>query len=542
MSSLAGSTGQTHVFSKGASSSVGARRAIGWARIGSLFALFATLKFFLWMNPFRIGWDAASYVQAGDEILRGKVPFVDIVDVNPPLVQFLHVPAAWFARVTGLPAPLSFNLYVLAAAILSACAVNWLLKRPELRISDERRFAVLFTFAFANHVAWIGAHFGQREHFIVLSLLPFLLVRWLRHEGHRLPNALAVSIGFAAFTALAIKPHYLWPVLLFEAMFLLRHRTLRRLMGVELYGALGVAALYAGLFLAYPGMRREFLGRYLALFATGYRVYDCSFRELLLPTELWIAVSCAIFVLVRPGSRDGSRFARPLGVFLVGAITVYLAQHRGWLYQIFPAFALGSVAVAMVLPLSRFVPLLAAVGALGASVAWNVRNFAMPLPEERDIAGLRRAVQVMTRPGESVLIVSTSVLGPYPMQLQLGVRSGSRFAWNPFLGMFYPDGPKHSCTYRKWGEGLPAERQVLEDLAADIRARKPVLIAAQNQSQQAIRPGCTPSEWLQKSGLFERAMGDYTPLPQAAGFDVWGLKSRPLPEARPGATGPKPNP
>ena len=541
MSSLAGSTGESHVFSKGRANDAGARRVIGWVRVASLILLFGSLKLFLWLNPFRIGWDAASYVQAGDEILRGRVPFADIVDVNPPLVQFLHVPPALLARVPGLPAPLAFNLYVLAVAILSAFAVAWLLKRPELRLSAERRFVILFTFAFANHVAWFGAHFGQREHFIVLSLLPALLLRWLRHEGHAVRGAVALPIGLAAATALAVKPHYLLPVLLFEATFLVRHRTPRRLLGVELFGALGVGAAYVALFIGYPAMRHEFLGRYLPLFSKGYRVYDCSLRELLLPTELWVAIFCASWVLVRPGPRDDARLARPFGAFLTGCIVVYLAQHRGWLYQIFPAFALGPVAVALVVPLSRYVPLLGALAALGASAAWNVRNIAVPLAQEQEISGLRRAVQVMTRPGESVLIVSTSVLGPYPMQLQLGVRSGSRFAWNPFLGMFYPDGPTHGCTYRKWGQGLPAERQVLEDLTADIRARKPVLIAAQSQSLQAMRPGCSPSEWLQKSGLLERAMADYMPLPTAPGFDIWGLRSRPLP-TRPGHGVARPTP
>jgi hypothetical protein len=143
---------------------------------------------------------------------------------------------------------------------------------------------------------------------------------------------------------------------------------------------------------------------------------------------------------------------------------------------------------------------------------------------------LRDAMRIMTRPGESALVLTTSALGPYPMQLQLGVRPGSRFAWLPLLAMFYPHGDVIGCNYRKWGEGLPAERRLLEDLAADIRERKPVFIAIESYDAQAMRVGCTPHEWARQSGLVERAMDNYVQLPPATGFELWKIRGgRPVP-------------
>jgi hypothetical protein len=518
---------QTQLTSGRAPAAAGVASAVDRVETATLYLLFALLASFIWKNPMRIGWDAAGYMQAGDEILRGRVPFADIVDVNPPLVQFLHVAPALLARAVKV-APLSFNLFTLATAVVSSVVADWLLCRPPLAVTPARRFATIFTFAFANHIAWVGGHFGQREHFIVLAMFPALLLRWIRHEGHPVPRVGAIAIGVAAATAVAIKPHYVLAILLFEAVYLYRHRDWSRLIGAELLGFLVVAILYAALFVVYPSMRSEYFGRYLPLFASGYHVYDCSIRDLFVPTELWVALAAALWTLARPAAPVDSRLARPLGAFLAGSILVYLVQHKGWTYQILPAFALAPVAAVQTATLARRAVVPLALAALVLTVKWHAQNTGKPAPLEYRFGGLRRAVQSMTRPGEAAIILSTGALGPYPMQLQFGVRPGSRFAWVPLLAMFYPQGTDYGCTYRKWGEGLPAERQLLEDIATDIRVRRPVLIAAEAENAQAMRLGCTPSGWLRESGLLERAMGEYVPSPEVPGFLIWALRDPPI--------------
>lgn len=494
-----------------------------------LFASFVLLGVYVFADPQRIGWDAANYAQAADEILHGRVPFRDIVDVNPPLVQFLHVPAALLGRLLHGPV-LAFNLYVLACAVASAATLNWLLRRPELGISSSRRFVVTFAFVFVNHIGWEWGHFGQREHFLVFALLPFLVLRWLRHEQASVPALGAAALGFVAATALAVKPHYFIPLLAYELVWFSQHRSPRRFLGQELWGFVAAFLAYAALLLAYPSMTREFFTRYLPLFAAGYRVYDCSLRDLLSLGEFWVGLAGALWATLARKASDAARIARPFGAFLFGSLFVYLLQHKGWPYQVFPAFALAPLAIAWLAPISRRVPVFLAAGALGVSLFWFSASHGAPLPAERRFNMLRDAMRIMTRPGESALVLTTSALGPYPMQLQLGVRPGSRFAWLPLLAMFYPQGDVSDCHYRKWGEGLPAERRMLEDLATDIRERKPVFIAMESYDSQALRVGCTPNEWARQSGLVERAMSNYVPLPPATGFELWKIRGgRPVP-------------
>lgn len=498
-------------------------RAFVVARWALLSLAVALLSLHVFSNPRRIGWDAAAYLHWAEEMLRGGVPFVDIVDVNPPLVQFLHAPLALLARGSPLPAALTFNLVVLLAAGVSLYAFHAALRRLYPELTVERRFAATFAFAFAQHIAWAWGHFGQREHFIVLALVPALVVRSARHEARPVPNWTAVAAGTAIATSLAIKPHFAVAWGLFELAWLSRHRVWRRLFGREVYGFAAVVLVYAALFVVFPGMRREFFGHYLPLFSSGYAVYDCSLRDLFLPSELWAAGACSAVALARRPRAGEASLARPFGAFLLGCVLIYLLQHRGWQYHLLPAFSLAPLALVLFLPLSRGGLLASALGGLALSLAWHWESSGRPLREQKAMSILEETLRASTKPGDPALVLTTSTLGPYPALLDLGLRSGSRFAWLPLLPMFYPSNGEFGCRYRKWGEGLPAERRLLDDLASDIRTRRPVVIIASDRDSQALRPGCSASAWAEASGLVARAMSVYQAEPPVPGFRVWRL-------------------
>jgi hypothetical protein len=504
-------------------------KALTVARTIALVAAFGLLLFYCISDPERIGWDAAAYVQWGDEIARGRVPFAEIVDVNPPLVQFLHVPFALLARALRMPPILVFNLCVFAATVLSGWALAAALRRFFPSLGAGRRFAIVVVFALGHHFAWAGGHFGQREQFIVMAMVPALVVRWARYEGRDVARGLLFGCGVALTTAVAVKPHFALPWAMFELSLMLQHRRLPPATRAEGAGALFVALAYGALFLLYPAMRREFFGHYLALFAQHYAVYDCSLRDLLSPTELWFALLLTGTALALPQPRETRGGARAFACFAAGCSAVYLAQHRGWEYQLLPAVTLAPLALALVLPFDRVLPLLLSAGGLTLSLASHARTVGRPLPAEASYAVLRSALEYTTRPGDSALILSTGTLGPYPLQLKLGVRPGSRFAWLPLLAMFYPAGAEFGCHYRVWGEGLPAERKLLEDLLFDIHARRPTVIVASSEESQALRPGCSVAAWLRESGLLARAMTEYVALPPGPDFQIWGLRGVTIP-------------
>jgi hypothetical protein len=343
--------------------------------------------------------------------------------------------------------------------------------------------------------------------------------------------------GIAVATALAIKPQYLPACALFEVCFLLRHRQLQRALGAELLGFAAVALVYGGLFLVFPAMRHEFFGYYLPLFMHGYRAYDCSFRDLFMPPDIWLAMALwlvtSLFIFKsRNVPRDSaagaseeqraSSIALPFALFHLGCIAAYLFQHKGWGYQMLPSFVLAPVALVLAAPVDRSLTL----GLATLALVFSAQHFdgaaRGTMPEVFWLGDMRQVVQSNSRPGDSLGFIGTSAVGPYPMQLELGLHPASRFPWLPMLPMFYPaEGARYGCDYRHWGEGLPAERRTLEDLSADLQGSRPGLIVVEAGESGSMRPGCTASAWLSASGFVERAMTNYEQVAAMPGFVIW---------------------
>src|SRR5689334_2033738 len=87
----------------------------GYTAAGTLILLsVAFLRF-----PTDIAHAVAMYLYAGKLILRGYVPYVDVIDLNPPLIMYLCVPAAWISEHTGLPPGTTFHLATVLAIWVS---------------------------------------------------------------------------------------------------------------------------------------------------------------------------------------------------------------------------------------------------------------------------------------------------------------------------------------------------------------------------------------------------------------------------------------
>ena len=78
----------------------------------------------IWLAPERINHDCAAYLQYGALLLDGKLPYVDFVDVNPPLIVYISAVPAFFARHCPLDPIVVFSLCVLGLVAWSTFAIR----------------------------------------------------------------------------------------------------------------------------------------------------------------------------------------------------------------------------------------------------------------------------------------------------------------------------------------------------------------------------------------------------------------------------------
>jgi hypothetical protein len=127
--------------------------------------------------------DGAGILHLVRRMLAGEALYVDIVDVNSPLMFPLGLPRVWLADLLGVPPRLGWVGAVLAAwAVLDAARL--LCGRPE-------RGAVVLADAF---LLSLGAAGMLGEHFFLLLAFPWIVVRaaGVPAEGYLAVEAVAL--------------------------------------------------------------------------------------------------------------------------------------------------------------------------------------------------------------------------------------------------------------------------------------------------------------------------------------------------------------
>ena len=377
---------------------------------------------FLIQAPLILNADLGWLLTVCEKMLAGQKLYVDVIELNPPLSVFLYLPAAFLASVLHIPA----HLLVIAMILPLAWGSTLLTARilgPTMSEAAARRLRLILLIALA---ILPGATFGQREHFAVLGLVPFVaLAAIVGDDRAGTPSTgLRIFAGLCAGFAMSIKPHFALVAglpLLWNAA---RRRSLKPLFGVEFWCASLVVVAYAVVvFLAFP----RFFGVYSRWAATVYvpiREPLTSLLDAPLSVIVWVAI---LLWIVRGTEREGWRGAAPWLLAALGGFLSYLLQGKGWAYTRLPAaeFALLSVLLAPSVlelrPLRRkMVAVQTALVGLGVLMvaAWLV-------PDNNSFAYLRAPIRAVAPPHPKIIAVTSNVGVGEPLTHKLGAEWGS---------------------------------------------------------------------------------------------------------------------
>lgn len=262
--------------------------------------------------------------------LAGRELYIDVIEVNPPLIVWISAVPIGLAHWLNVDAHF-VAMPVLLAAVL-AC-VWW-------SASLLRAYGGLFTnrlpvFALIGSVFLIvpAGDLGQREHLLVAAFLPYLVLFAQRLEGGRASVVAMLVAGGLAGLGCALKPRYAAAFAVLECLALSRGLRPWRVMPV----AAGLALLgYAGLVaILCPAYLRRAVPLALAL----YGATDVPFLTLLSDSALLIgeeAVATALLWLRRRSLADYSLMLTLL-VFAATSTAICFVDGKDWYYHRLPA-------------------------------------------------------------------------------------------------------------------------------------------------------------------------------------------------------------
>lgn len=290
-----------------------------------VFAFYIQTKLFL-------NCDVSWLSHAAERLWAGGNYVHDFFETNPPLIIYLLLPPVLVKKYFALPFVLSVRSYIFLLSIISLYFCYFLLKR--IFKSKHQRIANVFfiTLIFIFLLLPI-ADFGQREHLLILFIMPYLFLVALRLQAKDVKINIYVAsiIGVLAGLGFSLKPFFFLPFFLIE--------------------------LYAGFSLQRPELKAIFITSFLYLLSvclfypeyittiTPYalRLYYLGFSDpfsilIYEPRFIFCLFALALSMLTKT---DYPYLMTVFKLSTLGFIGVHFSQRMYFFYHLLPAFSLA---------------------------------------------------------------------------------------------------------------------------------------------------------------------------------------------------------
>ncbi len=445
--------------------------------------------------------DTGWLLYAAARMLDGATLYVDLVEVNPPLIVWLNVIPVALARASALSPILVYRVLVLMVVLISVLVSARLVGRgmagePKERV---RLFVLLLLFGM---LTLAREDYGEREHLLLALTAPYILLAWLRAETVSVSRPVAVAIGLAAGVGIALKPYFALLWLGLEVYLWAESRSRRPSLRVESLMVVGVGAAYLAAVMLwapqYLGIVRLMAGPYYDFLSNSLGVTALLGDGAVIP----LAAMFAYLALHRL-----SRRPRLSAVLLVATAALYASavlQHKGWRYHFYPSMALGMVLLGWLVADLRRRPVslagrayfgMAAAGVAGV-VAWTAAAAVVQSIDPRDRRydadpDVARLIPVVRGDGAggSVMVFSWSIASTYPLVNYSGVESASRFNSMWMLGAVYRDRIMADAPLRyRERAGMGDLERYLNDAVVEDLARGPRMLLV-------LRPAPDQRKW-----------------------------------------------
>lgn len=479
----------------------------------TLFILFTVLviSFVRYWRHAYMSFDVSMYMVLAKQVLNGAVPYVDIIDINPPLIIYIHVLIVWFSEIIKAPPLELYDLTVLAANF----AVAYFITR-KFRDFGNSAYYIALSFLVASLHALIAFQYGQREHLFMTAFIPYFCIRWFDGEKKTVSFQLITLVtGVLAF----LKPGFLIILLSFEAiLFVYRRKVLiKHWLILSLPGC-----IYLIHFLFLPKeMSNGFWKDLVPIVLDRYWTMGLTVEVMLEfwgPTVLCYLVLASFYGFIGLKVKE-ERFKILIPLSLCGFVAIAAAvfQGKGWEYHLIPAQVLLFLGFPIsVFALQQFfeskLKQVAAATLLTFLISQHMYVLIKKVPstelhfiKECGNDDLREIVPQ----GSSVVIFSIHPCFSYPIFYERNYSPGTRYVSLFPLAFFNftPDRLEMFKTrFPTEADLSQEEKKFVDNLKNDFKTKKPEFIIF---PKNLVPEGFDPYQYAISTGVFSEANNSY---------------------------------
>ena len=460
--------------------------------------------------------DMAFLLYAAGRLLDGATLYHNVVEINPPLVVWLNVPIELLARTAHVSEFVVYRL-VTVAVVGALFGFSYQLLRWYV-LPDQPAYGryLLLLLCFALFPL-AGDDFGQREHFVLALLTPYILLVAAQRRGAALRGvgphrSERVVIGVLAGAALALKPHFApaWLALVFFQPARGRWRP-----APEVTWTLVFLCVYAAIVLL---VTPEFLTMALALGPAYLRYIREPWYSLLVlaPGAPLVFITLLAAIALRRFSRDPILWAL-LATEVVACYVGGIAQQKGLRYHFYPSFALAFVLLGLVAAdapvaadrlsqrlygrVARVLTVTTVLVVLGGSLVDITGGSPTDRRARAELDDLVAFVHAHAG-GKPVGILSYHIAAAFPLVNYAGVQLASRFPHLWLLPASYEDSldAGGALRYRTPAEMQPPERYLWDSVREDLTEAEPHIILVLRPARDVARNGLRRLQYIQYFG------------------------------------------
>lgn len=282
--------------------------------------------------------DVSALIHETVKLLVGGKYGKDFFEPNPPMIFYLYIPPVLLMKYFSMNAVVALRLYIFLLASLSLLLSYQLLKRI-FSPTESTVMALLLLALTVIYLVLPYGDFGQREHLVVLLVMPYLLLVACRLKNKAIPVGLAVLMGVLGFAGFVVKPHFMLTFLFVEFFCCLYQRNYFAWLRVETLIVMSFVLVYVlSILLFYPEYVFLVVPKVSQFYYAGL---GAPFGTLLFNSIVVFCCFPFLFFFLFKNKNQQVIFSSVLLVALSSFLVTYFIQGTEWYYHLLPAYSLA---------------------------------------------------------------------------------------------------------------------------------------------------------------------------------------------------------
>ncbi len=413
---------------------------------------------------------------------EGKKAYVDYYELNPPLIIWLNIPAVTLAKLTGVSLATALKIYIFSMITLVLLLTQKLIERCKPPAPQALFLALTFVLTILP-----AEQFGQREHFMLILLIPYIFLIAARAKKIKFTKSWVITSAVCAAIAICIKPYFVLIPAFCELylLYLLGSQTFKR---TEPYIMVVIGLTYlASIFILTPEYISVIIKHVRVVYQAGIGTTQQVMATTLVPSAMALAFALIANIYLKVKFRDVSPVYIVIFLVALANFVIFMVQFKGWPNHIYPLHALAiTLVVILLMRLCVFYKrspqlIIAVLGVSFILPLYGMSIYRIPMVKpysnfteyfEQRIKEFEENNPEDERNVESVLVISALIQTGFPLVNESGLDWGSRL---PSMWMT-PGIQKLKRSGNLSREVLESEAFSQTTVGQDLATRKPDLV------------------------------------------------------------------